>query len=160
MSFFFKENSQALNDQYLNLLDGVSFPAALLLIALTPAVCEELLFRGYMFTAFRNRMSLPKAIFFVSILFAISHMSLIKILPTALLGTALAYAVYCSDSIFTSSLMHFLNNGFSVFILYYGDKIPLLKEEQAQTPFIIGMVVLAVAGILLGIKLLKRKDSE
>lgn len=45
-------------------------------------------------------------------------------------------------------------------MLYYGDKIPLLKEEQAQTPFIIGMVVLAVAGILLGMKLLKRKDSE
>ena len=85
-------------------------------------------------------------------------MSLIKILPTALLGAALAYAVYCSDSIFTSSLMHFLNNGFSVFILYYGDKIPLLKEEQ--TPFIIGMVVFAVVGILLGMKLLKRKDSE
>ena len=160
LSFFFKENSQTLNDQYLNLLDGVSFPVALLLIALTPAVCEELLFRGYMFTAFRNKMSLPKAIFFVSILFAISHMSLIKILPTALLGAALAYAVYCSDSIFTSSLMHFLNNGFSVFILYYGDKIPLLKEEHAQTPFIIVMVVLAVVGIPIGMKLLKRKDSE
>ena len=148
-----------MNESYLNMLDGVPFVAALLLIALTPAVCEELLFRGYMFTAFRRKMSLSKAILCVSILFAISHMSLIKILPTAILGAALAYAVYVSNSIFTSSLMHFLNNGFSVFLLYYGDTIPLLQNEQAGLPLVVCMVILAVVCIPLGVRLLHRTES-
>lgn len=156
LSYLFPENSESLNESYLNMLDGVPFVAALLLIALAPAVCEELLFRGYMFTAFRRKMSLSKAIVCVSVLFAISHMSLIKILPTALLGAALAYAVYASNSIFTSSLMHFLNNGFSVLLLYYGDKIPLLQDEQAGLPLVIGMGILAVVCIPVGVRLLQR----
>ena len=159
LSYFFPENSESLNESYLNMLDGVPFVAALLLIALTPAVCEELLFRGYMFTAFRRKMSLSKAIVCVSVLFAISHMSLIKILPTAILGVALAYAVYVSNSIFTSSLMHFLNNGFSVFLLYYGDNIPLLQDEQAGLPLVVCMVILAVVCIPLGVCLLHRNES-
>lgn len=159
LSYFFPENSESLNESYLNMLDGVPFAAALLLIALTPAVCEELLFRGYMFTAFRRKMSLFKAIVCVSVLFAISHMSLIKILPTAILGVALAYAVYVSNSIFTSSLMHFLNNGFSVFLLYYGDNIPLLQDEQAGLPLVVCMVILAVVCIPLGVRLLHRSES-
>ena len=159
LNYFFPENSESLNESYLNMLDGVPFVAALLLIALTPAVCEELLFRGYMFTAFRRKMSLSKAIVCVSVLFAISHMSLIKILPTAILGVALAYAVYVSNSIFTSSLMHFLNNGFSVFLLYYGDNIPLLQDEQAGLPLVVCMVILAVVCIPLGVRLLHRSES-
>ncbi len=159
LGYFFPDNSQSLNEEYLQLLNGVPFWAALLLIALTPAVCEELLFRGYMFTAFRRKMSIGKAIIFVSVLFAISHMSLIKILPTALLGAALAYAVYCSDSIFTSSLMHFLNNGFSVFLLYYGDRFSILNEEQTGVPVVIGLCILAVICIPVGVGLLHRRDE-
>ncbi|MBO5470202.1 MAG: CPBP family intramembrane metalloprotease [Lachnospiraceae bacterium] len=159
LSYLFPENSESLNESYLNMLDGVPFVAALLLIALAPAVCEELLFRGYMFTAFRRKMSLSKAIVCVSVLFAISHMSLIKILPTALLGAALAYAVYAANSIFTSSLMHFLNNGFSVFLLYYGDKIPLLQDEQAGLPLVVCMVVLAVVCIPVGVRLVRRTEN-
>lgn len=160
LGYFFPDNSRSLNEEYLQLLKGVPFWAALLLIALTPAVCEELLFRGYMFTAFRRKMSIGKAIIFVSVLFAISHMSLIKILPTALLGAALAYAVYCSDSIFTSSLMHFLNNGFSVFILYYGERFSILNEEQTGVPFVIGLCILAVICIPVGVGLLHPRDEE
>lgn len=86
LSYLFADNSQSLNDEYMAILEGVPFIPALLLIALIPAVCEELLFRGYMFTAFMQKLSLPKAIFVVSVLFGISHMSLIKLIPTAILG--------------------------------------------------------------------------
>lgn len=154
LSYFFTDSGQSLNEEYMTLLDGVSFVPALLLIALTPAVCEELLFRGYIFTAFRHKMSLPKAIFIVSVLFGISHMSLIKLIPTAILGAALAYAIYKADSIFASGMMHFLNNAFSVFILYYGDRIAVLNDEQMGVPIIIGLLILAVICTPLGMKVL------
>lgn len=159
LSYFFADNSRSLNEEYMTLLNGVSFIPAILLIALTPAICEELMFRGYMLTAFRHKMSLPKAIFIVSVLFGISHMSLIKLIPTAILGAALAYAVDKTDSIFASSMMHFLNNAFSVFILYYGDQIAVLNDEQMGLPMIIGLLVLAVVCTPLGMKVLGKKQN-
>lgn len=159
LSMVFPDNSQSLNEEYANLLDGVSFVPALLLIALTPAICEELMYRGYMFTAFKHKMSLPKAVFFVSILFGISHMSLIKVIPTAVLGAALAYAMHKADSIAASSMMHFLNNGFSVFILYYGNCIAFLNEEEMVVPLMIGLMVLSVIFIPVGAWILNFKKS-
>lgn len=160
LTMAFPDNSQGLNEEYAKLLDGISFVPALLLIALTPAVCEELMFRGYMFTAFRQKMSLPKAIFFVSVLFGISHMSLIKIIPTAILGAALAYAVYKTDSIAASSLIHFLNNAFSVFILYYGSNIAFLNDEKMGVPLMIGLAVLSVIFIPVGVWILNVRKKQ
>lgn len=160
LSMAFPDNSQGLNEEYAKLLDGISFVPALLLIALIPAVCEELMFRGYMFTAFRQKMSLPKAIFFVSVLFGISHMSLIKIIPTAVLGAALAYAIYKADSIAASSLIHFLNNAVSVFILYYGSNIAFLNEEQMGVPLMIGLMVLSVIFIPAGVWILNSRKKQ
>lgn len=159
LSMVFPDNSQSLNEEYANLLDGVSFVPALLLIALTPAICEELMYRGYMFTAFKHKMSLPKAVFFVSILFGISHMSLIKVIPTAILGAALAYAMHKADSIAASSMMHFLNNGFSVFILYYGNCIAFLNEEEMVVPLMIGLMALSVIFIPVGAWILNFKKN-
>lgn len=160
LSMAFPDNSQGLNEEYAKLLDGISFVPALLLIALIPAVCEELMFRGYMFTAFRQKMSLPKAIFFVSVLFGLSHMSLIKIIPTAVLGAALAYAIYKADSIAASSLIHFLNNAVSVFILYYGSNIAFLNEEQMGVPLMIGLMVLSVIFIPAGVWILNSRKKQ
>lgn len=160
LSLAFPGNSQGLNEEYMQLLDGVSFVPALLLLALTPAVCEELLFRGYMFTAFKQKMSLPKAIIIVSVLFGISHMSLIKLIPTALLGVALAYAMHKTNSIVASSLMHFLNNGLSVVLLYYGSKIAFLNDENMGVPLMIGLTVLAVIFIPVGVKILDAKKTQ
>lgn len=155
LSMAFPSDSEGLNEQYLQLLDGVSFVPGLLLMALLPAVCEELMYRGYMFTAFKNKMSIPKAIVIVSLLFGISHMSMIKILPTAVLGAALAYMIYKSGSIVTSALIHFLNNALAVVMLYYGDKISFLNDESLGVPVLVTMFVIALVGIPVGVLLLR-----
>lgn len=160
LSAAFPSDSESLNADYLTILDGLSFVPALLLIALTPAVCEELLYRGYMFTAFKQKMRLLPAICVVAFLFAVSHMSLIKLLPTMILGIALAYAIHQSESILASGLMHFLNNGFAVFVLYYGERFPILNDESKAGGFIALLVVLAVLGIGSGIFLLKGKSNS
>ena len=142
-----------------DLLNGVPFAGALALIALTPAVCEELMFRGYMLTAFKGRLKLPAAILIVSILFGITHLSLIKLIPTTLLGIALAYAIHQSESIICSSLMHFLNNAFSVVLLYYGDKLPEISGESFNDTIIAVMIVIAVICIPAGVLLLYNKKN-
>lgn len=160
LSAAFPTDSESLSTNYLTILDGLSFIPALLLIALTPAVCEELLYRGYMFTAFKQKIHLLPSICIVSFLFAVSHMSLIKLLPTMILGIALAYAIHQSQSIFTSVLMHFLNNGFAVFVMYYGDRFPALNDESQTGKFITILLVIAILGISSGIFLLKCKSNN
>ena len=126
------------------------FVAGLLLMALLPAICEELMFRGYLYTAFLEKMQFLPAMICVSLLFGISHMSLIKLIPTALLGCALFYARERSQSMAASSLIHFLNNGFSIFILYYGDRIPVFRDESMGKPMVILLIVLALVCIPVG----------
>lgn len=158
LSMAFPSDTEVLNEQYMQILDGISFVPGLLLMALLPAVCEELMYRGYMFTAFKNKMSIPKAIIIVSLLFGISHMSMIKILPTALLGAALAYMIYKSGSVVTSALIHFLNNGFAVFTMYYGDKVSFLSDETMAVSTLVVMAVIAVIGIPVGVIILRKNE--
>lgn len=160
LSMAFPSDSEVLNEQYMQILDGISFVPGVLLMALVPAVCEELMYRGYMFTAFKDRMSLPKAIVIVSLLFGVSHMSMIKILPTALLGAALAYMICKSGSIVTSVLIHFLNNAFAVFTMYYGDKVAFLSDETMVIPTLVVMAVIAVVGIPVGVLLLRGDKKQ
>ena len=160
LSIVFPSDSTGLNEQYMEILDGVAFVPGLLLMALLPAVCEEVMFRGYVLTAFKERMSFVKAVIIVSLLFGVSHMNMIKIIPTALLGVALAYMAQKSGSIVTSALMHFINNSLAVVVLYYGSEIAFLNDETMTIPVMIVLSVVAVVMVPLGvILLLSRKEK-
>lgn len=160
LSAAFPSGAEGMNEQYMQILDGVSFGQGLLLMALLPAVCEEIMFRGYMFTAFKNRISLTKAIVIVSLLFGVSHMSIIKILPTALLGVVLAYAIHKSESIVTSSLIHFANNALAVVMMFYGTEVAFLNDEAMTVPMLVTMGVVAAICIPVGVLLLRGKKAK
>lgn len=160
LSMLFPDSSQNLNDEYMAILDGIPFVGGLLLIALLPAVCEELMYRGYIFTALKQKMSLKKAVLFVSFLFGLSHLSLIKLIPTMLLGVAFAYAAEKTGSIFVSSMMHFLNNGLSVFVLYYGAKIEWLHDEKFGMPLMISLIIALFVMTPLGVWCIKQTGSQ
>lgn len=144
LAMAFPGQNEGLTLEYMTLLEGVPFWAGLLLMALMPAICEELMYRGYLYCAFKNKMKFVPAMLLVSLLFGISHMSLIKVIPTMLLGCALFYVRDKSDSMVSSSIIHFLNNAFAVFVLYYGDKITIFNEETMGTLTMVMLLVLAV----------------
>lgn len=146
----FPNQNEGLTMEYETILEGIPFFGGLLLMALLPAVCEELLFRGYLYTAFKKQCKPVFAMLWVSLLFAISHMSLIKIIPTAILGCALYYLREKSGSLFAGSLMHFLNNALAVFVLYYGEQVPFLVEDTFDGRLKLGMVLLTLIGIPVG----------
>lgn len=153
----FEKAGNSLSDEYAQMLDGVPFWGGLLLFAVLPGVMEELLFRGYIYTAFKNKMKYIPAMLCVSLLFGISHMSLIKLLPTAILGCGLFYVRDQSESTLPSFLLHFLNNAMAVVVLYYGDKVAFLNEETMGSYFIIGLIVLSIVFIPIGIRLFQTK---
>ncbi len=90
----------------------------LLIIALIPAVGEELTFRGVLQQSLTRRMNPHVAIFLSAAIFSFIHFQFYGFLPRLFLGLLLGYMFYVSGSLWTSIVMHFVNNG-SVVVLYY-----------------------------------------
>ena len=128
-------------------------PAVFLVIALAPAVCEEMLFRGLILHSLKARYRVVSAIAITAALFGAYHMSLVKFIPTGLLGAVLCYVVWKTGSISPAMLMHFLNNACSVIVTYFpeqaGRVVPMLMRDTLT--FSDGMLLLGAGLILLGI---------
>ncbi len=81
-----------------------------LLIAITPAICEETLFRGLILSGFRRLGKWP-AILITGLLFGLAHASIYRLLPTMALGVILGWMVWRTGSIVPAMISHALNNG-------------------------------------------------
>jgi len=81
------------------------------LIAVLPAVCEELLFRGAILGLLRGSLGPVARCVAVALLFGMLHLMLMRILPTMALGLLLTAAAIRARSLWVPMLMHMLNNG-------------------------------------------------
>ncbi|MGE0157848.1 MAG: ABC transporter permease subunit/CPBP intramembrane protease [Gemmatimonadales bacterium] len=126
----------------------------MLLLALTPAICEEIVFRGVLLGGTRTlepwRMIVLNGAVFGA--FHLSFETVIRFLPTAALGGLIAWTVWRTGSFWVGALMHFLNNGSIVAIT----SVPALRESlsdpEAPPPLWLiplGAIVLAAGARLL-----------
>ena len=95
------------------------FLAALFVIAVIPGVGEELLFRGIV----QNKLKLLTgnihvAIWVSAVIFSAFHFQFFGFIPRMLLGALFGYIYYWSGSLFLAMLAHFIQNGFTLFMLY------------------------------------------
>ncbi|MFP5041564.1 CPBP family intramembrane glutamic endopeptidase [Parasediminibacterium sp. JCM 36343] len=123
---------------------------ALLVIALTPALVEELFFRGTMqqllVSWFGNAWL---GIIITSIVFSAIHMSYYGFLTRASLGVVLGLLYYYSKNIWLNILAHFLNNAIAVTSLYIfslqGKPMKDALEDHFPTWLGLGGIVFLVA---------------
>ena len=99
---------------------GRGLPASLALIALTPAICEEALFRGVILRGFSAKLPRVTSAILTGVLFGLYHVDLWRLLPTALLGVALSLIALETGSILPSMLTHFVNNASLVVLVHLG----------------------------------------
>lgn len=124
--------------------------AALFVIAAAPAVCEEMMFRGVILHALKAKYRVPSAIVITAALFGVFHMSLVKFIPTALLGLVFCIVVWWTDSIYPAMLMHFINNAFSVAVMYYPEQIDnVFPVFCKSTLSVLDVLCLCGAGLVL-----------
>ena len=98
------------------------------LMALLPAVGEELTFRGVvqgMFT--RNR---HVAIWATAAIFSFVHMQFYGFLPRMLLGAMFGYMLWWTGSLWVPMLMHFVNNCAAVVVAFWAYNY--LEEGSAE----------------------------
>ncbi len=129
----------------------------LAIVAISPAICEESLFRGVILSSLKDRLPNWATIGVVGLLFGLFHLSVYKVIPTALSGAFFAYLVLRSGSIVCSAIAHALLNGLA--ILLETNHLPEVITSSLQgidiehngLPFtwnVVG-VALFVAGIVL-----------
>jgi len=86
------------------------------IIALLPGLCEELLFRGMLLSGLRGRISNAWTIIVVGVLFGLFHIELEKIPQVSLMGMLLALVCLRSGSIFLSMGIHVVHNGLPILL--------------------------------------------
>ena len=90
----------------------------LLVIALIPAIGEELTFRSVLQQSLTKRCNVHVAVFLSAFIFSFIHFQFYGFLPRMFLGLLLGYLFYYTGSIWTTILMHFINNGTAVVMSY------------------------------------------
>ena len=93
-------------------------------------------------------------------LFGIYHMSLIKLIPTGLLGLVFCYVAYRTDSIYPAMLMHFLNNAFSVIISCCPEQVrrifPIFYQDTLRFGDVLLLLGIGLALMGIGLYILKK----
>ena len=122
----------------------------LLLIALIPAIGEELLFRGVLqqlFIKWTGKAHL--AIFISAFLFSAIHLQFLGFLPRFVLGIVLGYMFYWSKNLWLPILAHFTNNALAIIFTYHfvSEKIQIdfLNEETLVNISVALISLLAIA---------------
>lgn len=128
----------------------------LIALAATPAICEELLFRGALLGGTRT-LEPWRMVLLNGLVFGAFHLSLstaIRFLPTALLGCVIAWAVWRTGSIWVGVAMHFLNNATIVALA----SAPWLRDalSDPRTPPPVWLVVSAGITFAIGLRILLR----
>ncbi len=120
-----------------------------LIVAITPGICEEIMFRGFLMRFFENNGK-TTAVVITALLFAAFHLDPFRFLPVFFLGLLLGYITVRSSNVVNSMLSHALNNGFALFVSTYASASwikPLIKDGETLQHWLVipAFIILVVA---------------
>lgn len=141
-----------------NLQEGFGLPnnsigwlfVNILLLAIIPAICEELLFRGVILQGLRRNFKEPLAIFLSALMFALMHGSLQQFIYPLILGIIFGLIFVRGNSVIYSIIAHFVNN----FIVVLLDYLQKTTGFDIYLPYswwwiLISVLLLFVTGVIL-----------
>lgn len=110
ISSFFFQNDVA---KFVESMGNVPYWMMLLVIAVTPAITEEITIRGVILSGYNNKRRVTTALT-TGLMFGMFHLNAQQFLYAAVLGVLFAYMVRITNSIFVSMICHFTINGIQV----------------------------------------------
>ncbi len=129
----------------------------LAVLAISPAICEELLFRGFILRS-SSSLRVPTIVFANAVLFGLFHLSVYRFVSTAVLGGVMTLIAVRSRSIYPAMLFHVLNNSIAIVLGRSMNDEALKKTVEAHGlwPWLPAAVLLFGAGLWLT----RRQDVE
>lgn len=104
------------------------FMLNLVVMALLPALCEEMFFRGTVQRYMYPIIGTHAAVWITAILFSAIHFQFFGFIPRAVMGAILGYTYLYSRSLWVPIAAHFANNALVVAVMFY--------EYRTDTSFI------------------------
>jgi hypothetical protein len=138
----------------------------LVLVAIIPAIGEELVFRGVLQKLFgewtKNKFM---GIWISAILFSAMHLQFYGFIPRMLLGALLGYSLLWTGSIWIPILGHFVNNAFAVLLTYLEQRgkisssIETLGTSSDTRQVVLVSFVLVII-LLFGLKKMSQNSTQ
>jgi hypothetical protein len=122
----------------------------LVVVALMPALGEELFFRGVLLRLFRQiTRNIHWAVFISAFIFSFFHLQFYGFLPRFMMGIVLGYLYVVTQNLWVPILFHFVNNASSVILFYLNENgyINMPMEEfgtTQNTVYIIGSLLMMI----------------
>jgi membrane protease YdiL (CAAX protease family) len=129
---------------------GLAF--TLFLTALSPAICEEALFRGPILRGLRTLFPAAGAAVVTGLLFGLYHGDVWRFVPVSILGALLSGIALAADSIVPAMAAHFVNNACLVLLA----RAHLDEAQTLPLPQRLGLLALGSTVLAGGIALLVR----
>ncbi|WP_321997441.1 CPBP family intramembrane glutamic endopeptidase [Draconibacterium orientale] len=157
-----EQNAAEITKAFLNVktIGGLAFNV--FMVALLPAVGEELLFRGVIQKIFSKiTRSHHWGIWISAILFSALHMQFYGFVPRVLLGALFGYLLVWSGSMWLPIIAHFLNNAIAVIAMYFINNglMNPQYEEIGSTGDSYYMAGISLALTLVFLLMLKRHNA-
>lgn len=138
--------------------DPAAFVVMALAVVVTPAVCEEFLFRGVLLNGFRGRLNASWAVAGSALLFGLLHWvpgGGFRVLPTAAVGVVLGWAAWRGRTLAAPILVHLTHNFLilaAAAAAAWGPEPPPADAVPGPPPLLLvagGVALLALGGQLL-----------
>jgi sodium transport system permease protein len=104
----------AVLEQVSTIINAQELWAILLVLALVPAVCEELTYRGFIFGGLLRNNGVLRAILVSSVFFGLAHSFLQQSIAATLMGLLLGIIAWRTGSVLCTMLIHVVNNTLSL----------------------------------------------
>lgn len=144
-----EEQLKILTEHLTNFETPTHFIVAFLVIAIIPAIGEELLFRGLIQNCFSRAIGNHHvAIWLTGFIFAAIHMQFFGVMPRMFLGVLFGYLYHWTGKLSVAMIGHAVNNGFALIALYAVqqgmiDATTEQMEESAPWPAVLVFAVLS-----------------
>jgi membrane protease YdiL (CAAX protease family) len=121
----------------------------ILVVAVVPAIVEELLFRGLIQKVFERLMSPVVSAILAGTVFGLFHLNPFEVVPLIGIGVFLGMLRYRSQTILLPILVHFINNFIAILAVYYGLNEENILIQQQSSPDAGTMLFILIVSISL-----------
>lgn len=159
-----EDQAAQITETFLDVHSIGGFAVNMLMIAVIPAIGEELLFRGLFQRLFGEWFkNIHVAIFLAAFLFGAVHLQFYGLLPRMMLGVMFGYLYLWTGTLWAPVITHFLNNGAAVLVSYLSNTGVIHADYEkfgsTNNVFLITGSVLFTGALLYGIFMVSRKKS-
>lgn len=160
-----EKSAAALTDILVHYNGPVNFLLVFIVIAIIPAIGEELVFRGILQNELIQIWGKKHfAIWVTGFVFSFIHFQFFGFLPRMLLGVLFGYCYLWTNSLWVPMAMHFINNALTLIVSAFFRESLLNASQQENAAFdirlFIAYIVAQVAFLFLYYKFVRQRQSK